>query len=76
MFDLNRQSVSSSCLQALSAAINAEVKKPSHRIRYQMVAFDMVTSLGHSREDIDRDMLNRFYERLLPVTLRDWMRPL
>jgi len=76
MFDLNRQSVPSNCLQDLSATINAEVKKPSNRIRYQMVVFDMVTSLGHTRENIDRDMLNRFYERLLLVTFRDWMRAL
>ena len=38
-----------------------------------MVAFDMAASLNPVQKDMDRDMLSRFYERFLPITISDWM---
>lgn len=73
MSNLNQQPQQSNGLQALSAIINTEVKKPSHRMKYQMVAFDMSIRLNHAKKECDHDMFTHFYERLLPVTLRDWM---
>lgn len=73
MLEFDQQSTQSTRLQALSTIINTEVKKPAVRMRYQMVAFDMAASLNLVQKDMDRDMLSRFYERFLPITISDWM---
>lgn len=73
MLEFDQQSTQSTRLQALSTIINTEVKKPALRMRYQMVAFDMAASLNPVQKDMDRDMLSRFYERFLPITISDWM---
>ena len=60
-------------LQALNLAIiNAEVRE-SHRLRYQLVVSKMSVYLSNANEEIERKMFNHFCERVLPVTLRDWM---
>ena len=73
MLEFDQQSTQSTRLQALSTIINTEVNKPALRMRYQMAAFDMAASLNPVQKDMDRDMLSRFYERFLPITISDWM---
>ena len=73
MLNLIQQPGQPNNLQALnSAIINAEVRE-SHRLRYQIVALKMSVYLSNANEEIERKMFNHFCERVLPVTLRDWM---
>ena len=60
-------------MQALSPPIiNAEVRE-SHRLRYQIVASKMSVFLSNANEEVERQMLNHFCERVLPISFRDWM---
>ena len=45
----------------------------AQRQRIQMVAEKMGACLNNAHVEIERDIINRFCERLLPVTFRDWM---
>ncbi len=73
MLNLIQQPGQPNNFQALSSAIiNAEVRE-SHRLRYQIVVSKMSVYLSNANEEIERKMFNHFCERVLPVTLRDWM---
>ena len=73
MLNLIQQPGQPNNFQALnSAIINAEVRE-SHRLRYQIVVSKMCVYLSNDNEEIERKMFNHFCERVLPVTLRDWM---
>ena len=73
MLNLIQQPGQPNNFQALnSAIINAEVRE-SHRLRYQLVVSKMSDYLSNANEEIERKMFNHFCERVLPVTLRDWM---
>ena len=73
MLNLIQQPRQQNHLQALSSAIiNAEVRE-SHRLRYPIVVSKMSVYLNNANEEIERKMFNHFCERVLPVTLRDWM---
>ena len=45
----------------------------AQRQRIQMIAEEMDARLNSAHVEIERDIFNRFCERLLPVTFRDWM---
>ncbi len=45
----------------------------AQRQRIQMIAEKMGARLNSAHVEIERDIFNRFCERLLPVTFRDWM---
>ncbi len=75
MLNLIQQPGQPNNFQALnSAIINAEVRE-SHRLKYQIIVSKMSVYLSNANEEIERKMFNHFCfcERVLPVTLRDWM---
>ena len=45
----------------------------AQRQRIQMIAEKMGARFNSAHAEIERDIFNRFCERLLPVTFRDWM---
>ena len=45
----------------------------AQRQRIQMVAEKMDARLNSAHAGIERDIISRFCERLLPVTFREWM---
>ena len=47
--------------------------KVSQRLRYKIVSARIMARLNNAQGDIDYNILIRFFERLLPVTFRDWM---
>lgn len=45
----------------------------AQRQRIQVIAEKMGARLNSAHVEIERDIINRFCEHLLPVTFRDWM---
>lgn len=56
-----------------SSRIGAGLEE-SHHPRLQMLVDKMHARLANAKDEIDRDIFERFCERMLPVTFLDWMR--
>lgn len=60
-------------LQALGSVVSDAQVKESQLQRYRIVASNLSAYLKDADERVDHHMFNHFCERLLPITIRDWM---
>ena len=58
---------------ALSMASTMTDVGETQRLRYQIVSARIRANLNNAPGDFNYDIFIRFFERLLPVTFRDWM---
>jgi hypothetical protein len=57
------------------AGIDQEIAKftDKQNLRFSVLSEKVAASLRHRKTHLDREMLEKFYSRLLPVTYRDWI---